>query len=136
MNDYLNEEHPDPAYHCGRLMAVLADLQYAALGDVGAGVVQRYYAAASTTPDLVFGRLLRLAQFHLNKLGNERKGLSIGMDRQLADITSKIKMPKTQFPKTLTLREQSLFALGFYQQKAFRKPQKAEDKTNQNTKED
>ena len=25
MNCYLNEEHPHPAYHCGRLMAVLAD---------------------------------------------------------------------------------------------------------------
>ena len=99
MNDYLNEDHPEPAYHCGRLMAVLADLQYAALGDVGAGVVQRYYAAASATPDLVFGRLLRLAQFHLNKLGNEKKGLSLGIDGQIAQITSKIKMPNTQFPR-------------------------------------
>ncbi len=34
-------------------MAVLAELQKAALKDVGAGVVQRYYAAASTTPALV-----------------------------------------------------------------------------------
>jgi CRISPR-associated protein Csd1 len=136
MNDYLNEDHPDPAYHCGRLMAVLADLQYAALGDVGAGVVQRYYAAASATPDLVFGRLLRLAQFHLNKLGNEKKGLSLGIDGQIAQITSKIKMPNTQFPRALTLREQSLFALGYYQQKAYRKPQKTQDGTNANEKED
>ena len=36
-------------------MALLAAIQEVALGDVGAGVVQRYYAAASTTPALVLG---------------------------------------------------------------------------------
>ena len=53
MTAYLNQDHPDTAYHCGRLLAVLANLQYAALGDVGAGVVQRYYAATSQTPALI-----------------------------------------------------------------------------------
>ena len=38
MKPYLNPVHPDPAYHCGRLLALLAKLQYSALGDVGAGV--------------------------------------------------------------------------------------------------
>ncbi|MEW6418062.1 MAG: type I-C CRISPR-associated protein Cas8c/Csd1 [Nitrospirota bacterium] len=49
MDTYLNPEHPHPAYHCGRLLAVLARLQRDALGDVGAGIVQRYYSAASQT---------------------------------------------------------------------------------------
>ena len=35
-----------PAYLCGRIMALLAMIQEEALGNVGAGVVQRYYAAA------------------------------------------------------------------------------------------
>ncbi len=68
LKQYLNENHPDPAYQCGRLMAVLSALQRRALPEVGAGVVQRYYAAASSTPSLVLGRLTRLSQFHLNKL--------------------------------------------------------------------
>lgn len=119
MNEYLNEDHPSKAYQCGRLMAVLANLQYAALGDVGAGVVQRYYAAASATPALVLGRLTRLSQFHLNKLD---KGLSIWFDRQIADIWTKI---KDDLPKTLSLDDQSLFAMGFYQQKAQRAERKA-----------
>ncbi|MER3422831.1 MAG: type I-C CRISPR-associated protein Cas8c/Csd1, partial [Nitrospiraceae bacterium] len=34
MYPYLNPDHPHPAYHCGRLLAVLARLQRAALGDV------------------------------------------------------------------------------------------------------
>lgn len=117
MTEYLNEDHPSKAYQCGRLMAVLANLQYAALGDVGAGLVQRYYAAASATPALVLGRLTRLSQFHLGKLGKEKKGLAITLDRQIADIWAKI---KGDLPRTLSLDDQSLFAMGFYQQKAQR----------------
>ncbi|MCX7016718.1 MAG: type I-C CRISPR-associated protein Cas8c/Csd1 [Candidatus Sumerlaeota bacterium] len=115
MQPYLNEEHPHPAYHCGRLMAVYADLQHAALGDVGAGVVQRYYAAASATPALILGRLGRGSQFHLNKLEG---GLAYWYEQRLAAIWGRI---KDTLPRTLTLEEQSLFALGYYQQKAARK---------------
>ncbi len=115
MTAYLNEEHSNAAYHCGRLMAILADLQYAALGDVGAGIVQRYYAAASSTPALVLGRLVSLSQHHLGKLHKEKAGLAVFLDQKIAEIYSKI---ENDIPKTLTLEEQSLFALGYYQQKA------------------
>ncbi len=107
---YLNEDHPSPAYHCGRLMAVYARLQYAALGDVGAGVVQRFYAAASATPALVLGRLARLSQFHLNKL---EPGLAHFFEAKIADIWGRI---GDALPTALKLEEQSLFALGYYQQ--------------------
>jgi CRISPR-associated protein Csd1 len=110
MQPYLNEDHPNSAYHCGRLMAVYADLQRAALGDVGAGVVQRYYAAASATPALILGRLSRGGQFHLNKLDG---GLAFWYQQRLASIWGRIKDAP---PKTLTLEEQSLFALGYYHQ--------------------
>jgi CRISPR-associated protein Csd1 len=108
----LNEDHPHPAYHCGRLMAVYAALQHAAQGDVGAGVVQRYYAAASATPGLILGRLSRLSTFHLNKLD---PGLAHWFEGKLADIWARI---EDKPPTTLTLEEQSLFALGYYQQMA------------------
>ncbi len=110
MKPYLNEEHPAPAYHCGRMMAVLAKLQQAALGDVGAGVVQRYYAAASTTPALVLGRLVRGGQFHLNKLD---PGLAHWYEEKLGSISARL---GDQVPQTLSLEGQSLFALGYYQQ--------------------
>lgn len=115
MQPYLNEDHPHPAYHCGRLMAVYADLQRAALGDIGAGLVQRYYAAASATPALIFGRLSRSSQFHLNKLEG---GLAYWFEQRLTDIWCRL---KDTLPRTLTLEEQSLFALGYYQQIAARK---------------
>ncbi len=111
LKPFLNEHHPHPAYHCGHLLAVMAALQRRALGNVGAGVVQRYYAAASTTPALVLGRLSRLSQFHLNKLDNP--GLAIWYENLLAGIWGRM---KDSPPGVLNLEEQSLFALGYYQQ--------------------
>lgn len=120
MKAYLNEDHPEPAYHCGRLMAVLAALQYSALGDVGAGVVQRFYAAASTTPALVLGRLTRNSQFHLNKLDT---GLARWYENKIAQVVARI---KDRFPKTLSLEQQSIFALGYYHQMAADRTKKNE----------
>lgn len=122
----LNPNHPDPAYHCGRLLAILDYLQYRALGDVGAGVVQRYFGAASTTPALVLGRLLRLAQFHLAKL--ENKGERLGFERRIAEVMDRL----DEIPRSLKLEEQSLFALGYYQQKAFRPSADTDDATQDN----
>jgi CRISPR-associated protein Csd1 len=113
MTAYLNHEHPESAYHCGRLLAVLAELQYAALGDVGAGVVQRYYAAASQAPGLILGRLVRNAQFHLNK--PDKPWLGSKYEKPMMEIAAKL---KDEFPRTLDLKGQGLFALGYYQQLA------------------
>lgn len=111
MGAHLDENHPHPAYHCGRLMAMYAALQYKALGDVGAGVVQRYFASAITTPALVLGRLARGAQFHLDKL---ERPLARWHEGRIADVWGKIQSGRV--PTTLKLEEQSLFALGYYQQ--------------------
>ena len=124
MTPGLNEEHPNPAYHCGRLMAVLDYLQYRALGDVGAGVVQRYYAAASATPGLVLGRLLRVAQFHLGKLEPaERRSFEYRIGQVMGQLHD-------GFPPPLSLQEQSLFALGYYHQKAYRPPKAETEATD------
>lgn len=112
MQATVNTEHPSSAYHCGRLLAVLARLQRAALGDVGAGVVQRYYTAASQTPGLVVGRLVANAKNHLNKLDPK---LAHWFENQIAAVMALM----TGIPATLTLEQQSLFALGYYQQLAF-----------------
>jgi len=122
MRPFLNEGHPSAAYHCGRLMALLAEVQRRALGDVGAGVVQRYYAAASSTPALVLGRLTRTSQFHLNKLDSR---LAHWYENRIAVIWGAI---RDSVPPTLTLEEQSLFALGYYQQMAFKADGQNRDK--------
>lgn len=120
----LNEGLHDPAYQCGRLLAVLAELQRSALGDVGAGVVQRYYAAASSTPSLVLGRLTRTSQFHLNKLQGDRPGLARWFENQIAGVWGNL---GEGLPRTLSLEEQSLFALGYYQQLAQMRNKKIAD---------
>lgn len=112
MKVYLNKDHPDPGYHCGRLLAVLAKLQQAASGDVGAGVVQRFYASASTSPGLTMGRLVSNSRNHLGKL---ESGLSYWYEQQIADVMQHI---GDAFPRTLNLEGQGLFALGYYQQLA------------------
>lgn len=112
MSTHLNPDHPDPAYHAGRLMAVLANIQEAALGNVNANVVQRFYPAASATPALVFGRLARLSQFHLAKLD---PGLGKYFDLKQADIWAQV---QDRLPATFSLEQQTLFALGYYQQLA------------------
>ena len=116
MKTAVDDSIDDPAYLCGRIMAVLAAIQHEALGPVGAGVVQRYYAAASSTPALVLGRLVRTAQVaHLTK--KDTKPLLRHFENQMRDLWCRM---KTSPPTTLTLEQQTLFALGFYQQQAAR----------------
>ena len=119
-----------PAYLCGRIMALLDAIQEVALGDVGAGVVSRYYAAASTTPALVLGRMIRNAQVaHFPKARGDqsKKGLAIKIERQIQELMSQMTSAP---PATLDLQEQTLFALGFYQQRADRFTKTSADKSD------
>ena len=125
MQIHLNPDHPAAEYQCGRLLAVLSALQYSALGDVGAGVVQRFYGAASQTPKTVMGSLIRNSNHHLAKLDG---GLRYWYQNKIAEIMARL---GDGLPKTLTLEQQSLFALGFYQQMAFDRS-KPENKNQQN----
>ncbi len=105
-----NKEHPNTAYHCGAIMAVYARIQEKALKNVNAGIVQRYYASASRTPALVLGQLSRLSVYHLDKL--EHSGYLRDYLEELYTAVG------DSIPATLTLEQQSYFALGFYQMTA------------------
>ena len=113
MKPFLNPDHESPAYHCGRLLAVLAALQKKAIGNVGAGVIQRYYASASTTPALVLGPLIRNSQHHLQKLHEWQKDQ---FQKKMAEVLGAV--DPDNLPAILEPTEQSLFALGYYQQLA------------------
>ncbi|MEJ5171192.1 MAG: type I-C CRISPR-associated protein Cas8c/Csd1, partial [Fimbriimonadales bacterium] len=92
----LDPNHPEPAYHCGRLLAVLEQIQRAALGDINATVVDRYYGAACTSPGTILGNLVNDAQAHLSKLRKD-KG-DYWAQTKLAEILSAI---GPAFPSTL-----------------------------------
>ena len=108
---HTSEIQSHPAYKCGRLLAVIERIQSAAIGNPNATLTDRYYGSASTTPASVFGVLVRMAQPHLSKLRKQREGQAIALERALHDA-----MPD-QFPTTLSLTEQGLFALGYYHQR-------------------
>ena len=110
----LESEHPSPAYHCGRLLAVLESVQQTALGQVNTTIVDRYYGAASSTPGIVFGALLRGAQPHFAKLKRDRPGANVNLQRRVEEICAQI----ADWPATLALKDQALFSLGFYHQRA------------------
>lgn len=113
--DKLNQNSPSEAYQTGRLMAVYAMIQNAALGDVGAGVVERYYTSACSSPALVMGKLATMSQYHLSKLKGDKPGLYTNFNKILEEITVKI---GSTLPKTFSLVQQSEFALGYYFQRS------------------
>ena len=112
----LNEDTDHPAYVAGRILALLGQIQKRALPGLKVGVVERYYASASTSPALILGRLIRTALIaHLPKITSDK--LRNWFDNQLASLVAILnESPK----RTLTMEEQTLFALGYYQQKAKR----------------
>lgn len=116
----LQPHHPEPAYHCGRLLTVLEQVQRLAIGaNISATIVDRFYGTASTAPASVFGRLISGAQPHLSKLQRDRPGTAYALQARLEEILSEL----PAFPPTLDLKQQGLFALGYYHQRAYDRAQ-------------
>lgn len=110
----LDDTNRTPPYLCGRLLAVLERAQGLAIPGAKATLVDRFYGTASTAPATVFGSLMQGAQAHLGKLRRDRPGSYHRLQGELEGIL--IDLPA--FPRTLTLDEQALFALGYYHQRA------------------
>lgn len=109
-----NLELNQPAYHFGGMMAVYAAIQERAMPDVNVNVVQRYYASAMQTPALVLGQLSHRSVHHLEKMENRPLAkIFEGYLQQLSVAAG------ANIPATLTLQEQSYFALGYYQMGAY-----------------
>lgn len=122
----LTADTDDPAYNCGRLLAVLAAAQDKAheYKLEGAGVAERYFGTASVSPASVFPLLLRLNRHHLNKISKSERfaGHERFLQEQIQSILTLFKPEQPGkppvFPRTLDLQAQGRFALGFYQQSA------------------
>lgn len=116
----LDLENRDPAYLCGRLFCKLEDIQRRASKDkLNRTIRDSYFSAAATRPASVFSRLLSLSQHHLAKLDDKT---AYRMDKEVTEI---IGMMESAFPPRLSLKEQGVFMLGYYQQKNQRFEKKA-----------
>lgn len=124
-----DQDNANPGYLCGRLFAVLERAQTAAIPKINATIVERQYGTASTAPQRVFPALMKGAQAHLSKLRRDKPGAYHGIQSEIGEITGKLE----EFPKTLKLEEQGMFALGYYHQRAEDMKQAREAKSRSET---
>lgn len=118
---YLDEQNTNQAYVCGRLFAILEKLQKDALGNgINRTIKDAYFASAASKPSLVFPKILKLAQHHLNKVNSP-----VYYNKCIGEIMIHL---DGKFPDTLSLMEQGKFIIGYYQQyeSFFEKKEKTE----------
>lgn len=107
----LNHNEENIAYNCGRLFAIYEIIQQTSQGkNLNTSITDNYFPSAQSNPHLIFGRLAKLSNYHLNKLEDNVK---IYWCKKLQEVSSNI----PYFPKTLNIEDQGMFALGYYHQK-------------------
>lgn len=108
----LNKEETNTAYRLGRLFSILEAAQKDAIGkDIGASIKDRYFGSATATPNVVFPRLIVLAQKHIEK---GKYG------RYFNNCIGEIMQGIQGFPSTLSLEDQGMFVIGYYHQKNYK----------------
>lgn len=121
INIMLDKDNNNQGYLCGRLFAVLENLQFAANGQDS--IRSSYMNAASTTPSTVFSTILKLSNNHYGKLAKDKKGLANFFDNQKKEIMAMLE----EFPDTLELNDQGRFFLGYYHQKNYKENNNSEE---------
>jgi CRISPR-associated protein Csd1 len=108
----LNEEYREKAYVLGRLFSVLERAQEEANPGLNSTIKDRFFSSACASPGLVFARLLKLANYHTSKSDNGR-----WREKEIGELLNMLLADQEPFPMHLSLTEQGLFMLGYYQQK-------------------
>ena len=111
----LDRENQNQAYLCGRLFAVLEQLQNAASGgNLNSTIKDRFFASAASKPVLAIPKLLKLSQNHLEKFRGKNESNYVFYNKLISEI---IDMLQGEFPDTLLLADQGKFIIGYYQQR-------------------
>ena len=113
----LDPENTNPAYHLGRLFAVLEKFQKAALGEINRTIRDSHFSTAMTSPASVFPTLIRLNNHHRSKAAKEQPNLARSLEKQLGEISNAI---SPDISSHLSLKDQGIFALGYYHQFNYR----------------
>ena len=117
MKKELDEKNESKAYLCGRLFALICQLQYKAQGEVNSSIKDRFFASASSNPSRALSILLTK---YVPIYQKKTKG---AYTKSITEIASRIE----HFPERLTLTERGEFALGYYHQYAYKKNENSND---------
>lgn len=126
----LDLENKNEAYLCGRLFAVLENVQYISAPNLNRTIKDSYFSTACSNPSTVFPKLLKLAQYHLKSISSAKgQAIVINLNKEIGSIIEKL---QDSFPTTLPLVEQGKFILGYYQQTQYRfkNIEKAKEESN------
>lgn len=110
----LDPDNRNVAYRLGRLFAVLERIQEEAMPGISTTIRERYFASASSNPQVVFPTLNRLKNHHLAKLDN--RGRAQNLEKLVGAIVDGLPADEP-FPASLTLADQGRFAVGYYHQR-------------------
>lgn len=116
MSNELNKNLHNPAYHCGRMLAVFGEIQRLAYLNqpVTTSVVQAHYDAMSKAPVRVYGHLSKLSVVHLNKIKKEQ---GYGLYKKMNDMMCEIAEDMgDSVPGSMSVADQAYFSLGYQHQ--------------------
>lgn len=113
----LDPENKEPGYLLGRLFATYERIQTEALPGLNATIRDKFYGAASATPRKVFTVLDRGSANHLAKIGKEKRGYAVTLEKVVMQIMSHLDPDGDPFPAFLSADQQALFPIGYYHQK-------------------
>lgn len=118
----LDPTNSQASYRLGRLFAVLERIQEESAGGIGrlnSTIRDRYYGAACSTPASVFPLLLKLKNHHVSKLDDKAKRMLYRafQDHRPDDYIGEVLTNVVTIPAHLALRQQGVFALGYYHQR-------------------
>ncbi len=111
----MDPNNQNPGYLMGRLMAVLERMQQAALGDVNATVIDRFFSGASASPAATFPRLMKNMRHHARKAKDDasKRGWVVTLEKEVDAILA----PLSSFPGYLNIEQQGLFILGYHHER-------------------
>jgi CRISPR-associated protein Csd1 len=114
----LNPDYKEPGYLLGRLFAVYEQIQVAALGrNINATIKDKFYGAASAQPRKIFRLLESGSVNHLSKIGKQKPGLKVNLEKAVGAIMESMSPDDDPFPASLPDKSQALFGLGYYHQR-------------------
>lgn len=122
----LDPANTDRGYVLGRLFAVYEEVQRAALGGINATIRDKFYGAASASPQKVFRTLDSGSANHFGKLRKTSPGRAVNLEKLVSAITDLMEPGSDPIPASLSSAEQALFGIGYYHQRSdfFRKQDK------------